>query len=148
MTSANEKGPLLLAELERGEIRRRGDDVPRGIECERVVDAGEIRVWIFLREPGEIVGEDEADPDHELHVLRREQPQAGLAIGAFTGLDEVDVRAELLLCALPAAIRAVVERLVAASANVEHDADVEPARARRRHGRRGMNEQQRDVGEE
>ena len=50
--------------------------------------------------------------------------------------------------ALAAAIGAVVERLVAAPADIEDDADVEPATARNGCGRRGMDEEQRDVGEE
>jgi cytochrome d ubiquinol oxidase subunit I len=81
-------------------------------------------------------------------VLRREQPEPCLAVGTFSGLDEVDVRAELLFCALSAAIRAVVERLVATTANVEYDADVESATARWGRGRCGMHEHERDVGEE
>ncbi len=54
----------------------------------------------------------------------------------------------VVLGALAAAVRAVVEGLVAASADVEDDADVESVAARDGHGRRGMDEQQRNVGEE
>ena len=145
---AHEKRSLLLAELERREIRRGRDDVPRGVERECVVDAGEVRVGIFLGELGEIVGEDEADADDELHVLGGEQSQSGFAVGALARLDEVHVRADLVLGALAAAIRAVVERLVAAPADVEYDADVESATARDGRGRCRMDVQQRDVGEE
>ena len=50
--------------------------------------------------------------------------------------------------ALRAAIRAVVERFVAAPTHVEHDADVERARRGRRGGARGTDLQQGDVREQ
>ena len=66
----------------------------------RVVDAGEVDVRVFLGELRDVVGEDEADADDEVHVLGGEQAEAGLAIGAFARLDEADRRAELLFGAL------------------------------------------------
>ena len=45
----------------------------------------------------EVVGEDEADADDEVHAFGGQQPQARLAIGALAGLDEADARAELSL---------------------------------------------------
>ncbi len=65
-------------------------------------------------------------------MLGGEHAQAGLAVGAFAGFDEADRRAELLLGELRAAVGAVVERLVAQPADVEHDADFDGV------GRRGM----------
>ena len=61
-----------------------------------------------------------------------EQPKTRLAVGAFAGLDEANVCAEAPLGAVGAGVGAVVERLVAASADVEHDADVDRAGRRPR----------------
>ena len=116
---------------------------------ERVVDVGEVDVRVFLGELRDVVGEDESDADHEIHVLGREQPQACLAVGCFAWLDESDRRAEFLLGALRAAVGAVVERLVAESADVEHDADVDGVVDRGMAARTpGRTNEQRHVGSE
>ena len=145
---ADEEGALLLAKLERGEIGGRLDDPPVLVGREGIVDAGEVRVRIFLGELREVVGEDEADADDDVHAFGGEQAQPRLAIGAFTRLDEADADAELLLGALGTEIGAVVERLVAATAQVEHDADVHRVARGRLGGTGWMNEQKDNVDAE
>src|SRR5262249_13918685 len=109
----------------RGDVRRWRKNVARGIRRERVVDAREVDVRIFLCELRDVVREDEPYPDDEVHVFRREQTQTCFAIGAFAGFDETDARAELFLGHHGAAVGAVVERLVAKTADVEYDADID-----------------------
>jgi hypothetical protein len=145
---ADEEGALLLAELERGEVGRRRHDVPRGVGLQCVVDARERRAGVLARERREVVGEDEAHADDQVHPLGGEQAKAGLAVGALAGLDEAHAGAELALRALGAEVGAVVEGLVAAAADVEDDADVEriPLRRLRRPGR--PHEEEGDVRRE
>jgi hypothetical protein len=145
---ADEKGAFLLAELERGEVGRRRDGPAGGVEGDGEIDAGELDLRILLREQREVVGEDEPDADDEVHPLGGEEAEAGLAIGALTGLDEADARAELPVRALGAAERAVVERLVSPAADVEHDTDVEPLAGGELLGTARPHEQQRGVHRE
>src|SRR4030095_506952 len=58
---ADEKRPFFLAELERGEIRRRRNHVARRVDGWRVVDPREANVRVFLRELRQVVGKDESD---------------------------------------------------------------------------------------
>src|ERR1700682_4999691 len=120
---ADEIRSFLLAELERGDVGWRRNYVPVLVRRQSVVDAGECRVGIFLREVGEIVGEDETDADDEIHPLGGQKSQSRFAIGALTGLDEADVGAQYLRGAVGTGIGAVVEGLVASATDVEHDAD-------------------------
>src|SRR6185437_6811433 len=57
---------------------------------------GGLGVRVFFGQLRHVVGEDEADADHEVHVLGGEQAQAGLAIRTLAGLDQPDVGTELL----------------------------------------------------
>ena len=87
-----------------------------------------------------------------LKLFRRvetgEQPEAGLAVGALAGLDEAHPRPELPLRALGAEVGAVVERLVAAAADVEDDADVERVALGRLRRAGRAHEEERDVRRE
>jgi hypothetical protein len=71
-------------------VGRRRNWVTGFVGGEGVVDAGEGDVWIFVRELRDVVGEDEPDADHEIHVLRGQQTEPGFAIGAFSRLDQPD----------------------------------------------------------
>jgi hypothetical protein len=113
-----------------------------------IVHAGEAGVRVLLGELGEVVGEDEADADHEVHPFGGEQAEAGFAVGALAGLDEPDVHPELLLGPLGTEIRAVVERLVAAPAEVEHHAHVHRVAGGRDRGAGRVHEEERHVDDE
>ena len=125
---ADEIRSLLFAELECGHVGRRRDDVPVLVRRQSVVDAGERSAGILLGEIRQIVGEDEADADDEIHPLRGQQSQPRFAICTLTGLDETDVGAKHLGGAVSARVGTVIERLVASATHVEHDAD--PGRRR------------------
>jgi hypothetical protein len=77
---------------------RFGGSVSPGIH--RVVDAREVHVGEFLRQLLDVVGEQEADAEHELRAARRELPQRSLAVVALVHLDRRVVDAELALGAL------------------------------------------------
>src|SRR5207247_675000 len=100
-------------------IRRRRNRIARFVDTDRIIDAGEVGVGVFLRELREVVRKDEPDADDEIHAFGREQPEAGLAIRAVARLDESHVSTQLPVRALTAKVRAVVERLVAAAAEIE-----------------------------
>jgi hypothetical protein len=95
-----------------------------------------------------VIGEDEADADDEIHPFGGEQPETRLPVRPFAGLDEADPDAELLLGALGAKVGTVIERLVAASAEVEDDADVHGVASRGLFGAGGVGEQEGDVDDE
>ena len=115
---------LFFSEFQRGDIRRRRNHVSFRISGQGVVDSGERGIGIFLRQVGQIVGENEADPDHQIHSFCGEQSQACFAIRSLARLDEADVRAEHFGGAVGAGVGAIVERFVATPADVEHDPDV------------------------
>src|SRR6185437_6557914 len=73
------------------------------------------------------------------------QTQPGFAIRTLARLDQADVGAELLFGHDRPAVGAIVERLVAEAADVEHDADVDRVVARRLRGTRRADEQKADV---
>src|SRR5438270_13110566 len=98
-----------FAKLERRNVWRRSDHVAAGIGRQGVIDPRERRLWILLREIGEIVGEDETDADDQVHPFGGEQSQSCFAISALAGLDEADVRAEDFRSAIGAGVRAIVE---------------------------------------
>src|SRR5215207_2583644 len=146
--SADQVGPLLFAELEGGEVGWWRDDVARGVGGDRVVDAGELRVRILLRQLRQVVGEDEPDADHEVHAFGGQQSQTGLAVRPFAGFDEADLDTEVLLGALGAEVGAVVEGLIAASAEIEDDADIHGIVGRRCGGAGRVDEEEGDVGQQ
>ena len=139
---------LLLAELERDEVGRHRQRIARAVGGHGVVDVGEADVRVLLRQRVDVVAEDEADADHQVEPLGGQQAQPGLAIGALARLDVAHPRAKVLRRPQAAQVRAVVERLVTATADIEDDADIEAfgvvgfGRARWSDGEQG------DVGEE
>jgi hypothetical protein len=145
---ADEERAFFLAELERGEVGRRRDRVAGGVGRDRVVNAGERDVRILLREAGQVIGEDEPHTDDQIHPLGGEQPESRLAVRSLARLDEPHVRAELAHRALRAGIRAVVERLVASSADVEDHPDLEVTLGDRLRRAAGRDEEQGDVDDE
>src|SRR6185436_9716900 len=77
----------------------------------------------LLRELLDVVGEQEADAEHQLRSVGGELAHLRFAVGALAGLERLERDPELLLGALEAAIGGVVERLVAAAADVEHQSN-------------------------
>ena len=139
---------LLFTELERHEIGRHRPRGAHAVGGHGVVDVGEFDVRIFLRQQVDVVGEDEADGDHQIHALSGQQSQAGLTIGAFARLDVAHARAQRFGGAHAAKVGSVVERLIAATADIEDDADVEAVGAVGDRRSRRVDGQQDDVGEE
>ena len=96
-----------------------------------VVDTGKRAARIVVGDLDHVVGEHEANAEHQIEAARREQPQPALAIGAIAGLDELGCDAELAGGALDAPISRVVERLVAAPTDVEDQAHAQRSRRSR-----------------
>src|SRR5439155_25108872 len=111
------------AKFERGDIGWRRDDVPIFVGSQGVIDSGERRARILFRKIGEIVGEDEADTDDEIHSLSGEQSQPCFTIGPLAGLDESDVRAEYFRRTVGSGVGAIVERFVTSAANIQNDSN-------------------------
>ena len=130
---ADEERALFLPELERRDVGRRRNEVAR--PCPSTARSRRRRSSSFGYSLASCVMSSvkmKPTPMTRSMPSAASSAQPGLAIGAFAGLDEPDRRAELALGALRAAIGAVVERLVAAPADVEHDADVDGVGGRRR----------------
>src|SRR5205085_5236476 len=116
-------------ELERQEVVRQLLPV-----LERVIDAREVGLRELPGERRDVVREQEADPEDEVALLRREPPHLALARAAVSGLLVLGVDAEHLVGSLEAAVRRVVEALVAEAADVEDETDLllaGPGRGRR-----------------
>jgi len=100
---------LFLAELEGRQIRWRRDRLALRVAADGVVDARELRLRVLLRELRQVIGEDEADADDDVHPLGCKESKAGFAIGAFARLDEAHARAQLTLGPFGAEVGAIVE---------------------------------------
>src|SRR5690606_24382038 len=120
-----EERPFLFPKAQRREVGWQ-DRVSVLVQLNGQVHTCEQRVGILAGQEHEVIGEDEADTNHQIHSLGGQQAKAGFAIGTITRLDEPNPRTQLTSRALRAHVGAVVERLVAASANVEDDANVQP----------------------
>ena len=120
---ADEERAFLFAEFQRGNVRRRRNDVALRIAREREVDACKVDVRVFLCERRQIIAEDKSNAEHEAAPLGGQQSQSRFTIRAVPRLDELDARVEMSGRAVGTNECAVVERLVAASAHVENDAD-------------------------
>ena len=119
---------LFFSEFQRGDIRRRRNHVSFRISGQGVVDSGERGIGIFLRQVGQIVREDEADTDDEIHSLSRQQSQACFAISSLTRLDESDVGAEHFRRAVGSGVSAIVERFVTSATDIQHDSNANRGR--------------------
>src|SRR5262249_30364230 len=84
------------------------------------------------------------DAEDQVVAGRGELAQRALAVGAVAGLDVANLDVELALGAEEPLVGAVVERLVAEPADVEHQADPRAPLARRALGSRA----ERAIGEE
>src|SRR5690606_33862425 len=120
---------LLFSERERGHV---GRYPPRS---RRIVDAGEPHVGIGARDLVHVARENEAHADDEIEPTRGEQAERGLAVFGARGLEVAGLHTELLDRARYPEVRGVVEALVTAAADVEHQPD---ARGGSRVRRRGL----------
>src|SRR5262249_14112998 len=130
---------LLLLEAEADEV---GWNLLSGQDAH--VDAGELHRRELERGGADVVGEDEADAEDQDAAGRDDVAKRALAVGAVAGLDVANPAAEHALGPEAPLVGAVVERLAAAPADVEHQADPRALLARRALGSRA----ERAIGEE
>src|SRR3954452_18177181 len=101
----------------------------------RGVDDRELHVRELLRDRGDRVGHEEADPDHEVVLLLGERREVGDVVGVGLRDQGAALDPELLLGVLEALVGQEVERAVVEAADVGHEAALEfraPRRGRRR----------------
>ncbi len=132
---AGQERALLFAKLERDHVGGRRDE-PVRVEL-GVVDAREARARVLARRREQVVRKNEPDADDQIEPARGQQPNPALAIGAFARLDVLGLDAELAHRAAEPAPGRAVERLVAAPADAEHQADAAWARAATARAARG-----------
>ena len=145
---AHEKRALLLAEFERDEVWGHRQRITHAVSGHGVIDIGEADVRILLRQHRDVVGKDETDGHHEVHSLGGQQSQAGFAVRAFTRLDVAHPCPQRLRRAEAAQVGAIVERLVAATAHVKDDPDVQTLGGVGDRCPRGVDGEEGGVGEE